>query len=679
MSCLAVGINHRESYPAVVRNFCISLNNTSPAAYRLLRNEFDGRIPAVVTLRSWHANADINSSPGILHQSLEILKRKVAEKAINKDLLTGALLFDEMAIRKLLQWSNNQMIGFENIPGKDCKTAQIAKDAVVFMFSSIDDSWQIPVAYYFIASLSGDEKCELLREVIRHILGCGVQLTNITFDGHKTNPAACQILGADLNVYSETFEPSFSVDSSKINIIFDPSHVIKLIRGAVAGGSIYDSENKLIKWIYLERLVRFEGRRNFASMHKMTQAHIDFHSNAMNVKLAVQTLSASTANAIEFLMQQGHSEFKGAEATIKFIRMFNDIFDVFNSTKSSSSLKILLKRKMSEENAQQIFTLFQEATQYIKGLKYRNKSGKLTLLCTSVLKTGFQGSVVNMKSLMEIYEKLVASKQITQIPTHYLSQDHLEVFFGKMRGFNFNGNNRNPTCQQFKATMRKLLANTTIHCSDEMNCRILEQSSVYNPYSNISTITSRRPIKEDIITNQIFTPDDIETVMKELSEIQKVHPNSQLIDLTELTISYIASTIEATIEKSSKYCEFCKDVFRSNEKVNQAFTSQQHTRKACQSTFEICRTADYFLKLELLKGQFDFDLVYHAISSSLNLEKLYPNSSFEHSSNHKIEHIKDILNLYIKYKCTYLAKTVSFGEVEKQIRETLVRFVSNNR
>lgn len=48
------------------------------------------------------ANADINVKPGILTHSLEILKRMVEEKAVNGEMLTGAILFDEMFIHKML-------------------------------------------------------------------------------------------------------------------------------------------------------------------------------------------------------------------------------------------------------------------------------------------------------------------------------------------------------------------------------------------------------------------------------------------------------------------------------------------------------------------------------------------------------------------------------------------------
>lgn len=107
--------------------------------------------------------------------------------------------------------------------------------------------------------------------------------------------------------------PHFTLNNSKIHVLFDTSHVIKLLCDAVASERLLDAENKPIKWTYFQNLVKFGYRKNLRCMHKMTQAHIDFNLNPMKVVLAVQTLSASTANAIEYLMQEGFPEFRGAE------------------------------------------------------------------------------------------------------------------------------------------------------------------------------------------------------------------------------------------------------------------------------------------------------------------------------------------------------------------------------
>lgn len=178
--------------------------------------------------------------------------------------------------------SYGKIIGFEEIPGLNPKDGNIASHALVIMFIAINDDLRIPIAYYFISSIEAGTKSVNIRKIIQLVLHCGVLVTSMTFDGHKSNPATCHALGANLDVFSNNFNPSFDIKGSTIQIIYDPSHFIKLLRDSVARNRLYDAENKPIKWTYCERLVRFSERNNLKSMHKLTQALIDFQSNIMN-------------------------------------------------------------------------------------------------------------------------------------------------------------------------------------------------------------------------------------------------------------------------------------------------------------------------------------------------------------------------------------------------------------
>lgn len=421
-----MGNPHRQPYPENVRNFCISLNNTSPAAYRLTRKQFDDRIPAPVTLRAWHSNSDINPTPGILKQSLTVLKRKVVEQAANNQIIYGGLSFDETHIHSMLQYANNKMIGYEHLPGLDMRDAKLATQALVFMFNAINDNLKILVAYYFVGRADADSKYHLVESVLRAVLECGVDVKAITFDGHRSNPAACHIFGANLDVLDDNFDPSFKIGEKTIHIIYDPSHLIKLWRGAISKGKIFDADNNRIDWKYFERLVLY-GKKSFNVTHKMTKAHIEWASDPMKVILAVETLSASTADSMQYLLDQGHPGFAGAEGTIRYIRICDDIFDIFNSTTQRTS-ENPLKKMMSVENFANIMEVFDKTANYMKGLQSRTeKRGRLVPLCRAPIKTGFQGCVINIKSLTAIYQELVGENHISHIPVHSLSQDHLEV------------------------------------------------------------------------------------------------------------------------------------------------------------------------------------------------------------------------------------------------------------
>lgn len=424
---MASGIDHRTPYPPAVRDFCISLKNTSPAAYRFVRNEFNNNLPHPLTITAWHVNSDLDCEPGIMSHSMNILKRKVSEKAANNEKLIGALLFDEVTIRKHFQWVDGKIIGFEYIPGMDRSKADVASETLVFMLTAINDNFRLPIAYYFVTKkINATTKMNLLYSVLDALIDCGVEVKTITFDGLKTNPAMCRLMGANLDVFAETFNSSIKYRDKEICILYDFSQVEKLARNNLSlKKCFYDADNNPIKWEYFERLVDFQDKRNFALTHKLTRAHIQWSSNPMKVSLAVEIFSAKTARSMEFLMNQGHPEFTGAGPTIRLIRVFDNLFNVSNSTDNTKENP--LKNHMNPCNIEQIYQLFQDAREYIKGLMVI-ENGKKVKLCKSSVKTGFQGFLINIESLSKLYNDIVVENELMpSIGTHTMSQDHLEV------------------------------------------------------------------------------------------------------------------------------------------------------------------------------------------------------------------------------------------------------------
>lgn len=82
-------------------------------------------------------------------------------------------------------------------------------------------------------------------------------------------------------------------------------------------------------------------------------------------------------------MDQGYPEFAGAEGTIKFIRMWDNLFNVFNSTDDTK--QVALKNPMNPSNANQISELFRNAHAYIRGLQIIENSKKKRICNTQVI------------------------------------------------------------------------------------------------------------------------------------------------------------------------------------------------------------------------------------------------------------------------------------------------------
>jgi len=86
---------------------------------------------------------------------------------------------------------------------------------------------------------------------------------------------------------------------------------------------------------------------------------------------------------------------------------------------------------------------------YIKELKVKDKGVYIPIL-ESNRKTGFLGFIVPMfKSTLYLYSILINSNILDPIKMYKISQDHLELFFGSVRGM--GGYNNNPTSRQFQS------------------------------------------------------------------------------------------------------------------------------------------------------------------------------------------------------------------------------------
>lgn len=676
INCLLVGVSHKEKYPEAVRNFCLMIHTLSVRAYEAIRSYFGNNLPHSGTIRSWRANADLNCDVGINEACLNILKRKAEEKRASGSELIVSVIFDEMHIRRMFQWCNSsrKILGFPTIGVHENSNVEAANQVIVFMVCGINERIQLPLAYHFILKLKAEERKTLLLSIIESLVNVNIKVANIAFDGLSSNKRMCTLLGACLNIFSDKFKPYFEVSNGdKVRIIFDICHMEKLVRGTIGTKEvIFDSADNKIEWKYFENLVNY-SKKGFGFTHKLTKDHIEWKQNKMKVDLAVQILSESTATSIEYLMKNGYKEFADATWTIDFVRMFNHLFDVFNS--KTLQHENPMKRSLNPNNKEEIFKLFETAIEKIKGYKILNKTGeKIVRLVKSGLQTGFKGFIINMYSLMSLYEEYVEEKKLlASIPTYHLNQDPVEILFGKVRSL--NGCNDNPSCQQFHGAYRKLLVFNTICTSRKASCYNYDVAT--EPFSDILFISSRRATCKTYDDDKIPMPEELDEIHAKMIQID-IQEKCSLLDpnLHESSISYVSNIIEFRISRPDRmYCDSCANVFKQNIKLNSAYSSSKLKNSPCLSTYILCKNADRYLKLQLLKGDIDFSVIYYAILQEIDVEALFDQTDFTHEPDHKISLIRGIIDSYIQIKGTHIAKTATFELHEERIRNKLNKLI----
>ncbi|CAB4037339.1 THAP domain-containing 9, partial, partial [Paramuricea clavata] len=539
------------AYPPELRSFALTLKFYSTKAYNYVRKSFDLGLPHVNVIRSWYSS--MNGEPGFTKDALTALKAKViAAKRDNQEVVC-ALMLDEMAIRKHVEWDGKQFRGYVDLgTGINDDSLPEATDALVFMAVSVNSGWKVPCGYFLVNGLTGQEKANLTKECITKLHEVGVKVVSFTCDGPTSHQAMLKLLGAQLSpgnlqaYFQHPCDPT-----AKIYIFLDACHMIKLVRNTMSDYKVLkDKDGNVIKWQFVEELHKLH------LANKLRSAHIKWKPQKMKVNLAAQALSSSVADALEYCEGKLKlPQFQGCGPTVQCIRVFDHLFDVLNSR---NPLARNFKAPIRRSNYQYTKRFLDEAREYIRNLK--GPDGQSIL--TSKRKTGFLGFLLCINAVVGLAEDLVNAENpvLKYLLTYKMSQDHLELFFSAVRAC--GGWNNNPTTRQFVAAYKQLLMRHNIeggrgNCTPQDDTEILnsvqDQHEINSVPTGISDVAIAR--RYDLEMRQPAADDhnycDVSNAM-ELSEYK------------EAAISYIAGYVVKMVEKKI-HCPQCLAVLTTNK------------------------------------------------------------------------------------------------------------------
>ena len=223
--------------------------------------------------------------------------------------------------------------------------------------------------------------------------------------------------------------------------------MLKLLRNCISTLKIIQYEGKNIEWYFLEELEKFQRELGFKFANKIDGQHIFFQNLKMKVKLAAQLLSSKVADALEFLMESGHPKFQGAEATIKFIRVTDRLFDLLNSRNvCGKGYKMPLRRETKDV----WMNVIQDTETYLLKLEYAGRP--LVKHRKGFFITGF---IFCLHSCSQLAQELLFDlpNPLDYILMYKTSQDHEEIYFGQLR--QGCGANTNPDLFKIKHRLKR--------------------------------------------------------------------------------------------------------------------------------------------------------------------------------------------------------------------------------
>lgn len=627
----------------MVRTFATTLCFYSPKAYRYVRAAFDNALPHEKTVARWYRGID--GEPGITKEALSVLRSKSESMASEGRQLIVGVSMDEVAIRQLVEWNpyNKKFDGVVNYGDSLsflCEGDKLtpAKEALVFMVSSVEEDWKIPVAYYLICGLKTGDKKQIVENVLIALEDVGAKVVGFTFDGTSTNFSVANALGCHLKIDDAPLVTHFQHPTGmhRVYVLLDACHMLKLVRNILASQSVLLTMNGEAKWEFIKKLNDFQNLTGLKLASKLTDHHINFQNQKMKVMLATQTLSKSVSDALGILKQHDPA-FDGSDATAELIIQINNLFDIMNSKDLQATG---YKKPLSKDNFAEVESIFQYADTFIRSIKLM--TGQPVLQSQS--KTGFLGLLINMQSFLGMYKELVVELGILEyIMTYRFSQDHVETFFGAIRAK--GGSNNNPSAVQFKAAFKRLLTHNNVTAPLKSNCLDFGDTTILNVTSERRNMDTT---KDTTVTDHSENYAEVEQMLTDDIELTDDFVDENVKDSAlQQTIEFIRKEIVRTFK-----CQDCLNTMTCHDTSTSLILSfyelsnqQFNTLAKDRVDFNV---AKYYKML--------VDTTVQKLQTSLYLNE-FENHAYE-DKHHKSNFIQHVVEICLNMRMKAYSKTI---------------------
>lgn len=315
--------------------------------------------------------------------------------------------------------------------------------------------------------------------------------------------------------------------------------------------------------------------------------------------------------------------------------------------------------------------------------------------------TGVIGLLICINSLESLYSTLIESNTLSYLTMYKFSQDHVELFFGKVRSQ--GGHNNNPNTRQFKAAYKKLLSHLELSSKFSGNCLPLENIPILQTTSTTQNInnTSRSYRHEDenednfsraFLQNRINRERTEEKYCNNCDQLAATLLDENLNEVTIQIIGYISGFVVYHLLKKIS-CDDCK--------THLLATKKEHFHKlidlkdvgglcfASDSVFIICERTEKILRdyIKISGGKTILKKYDKAFLSMKVLRLLININIFKETDahakdqfNHTYDLTKAIIEKYIDVRLHYMCKNENIKKnntTKRQVFNKLTLFQGN--
>ena len=158
----------------------------------------------------------------------------------------------------------------------------------MFMICGITGHWKHPIAYFLQNKILASVQTQLIKDCTGMLHSENLHVMALVFDGAYNNQSTATQLGCKMeSSITQTWFPHPQIPRTKIHVIFDVCHMIKLMRNLLGDRKIlfYEEKGKLhrINWQYIEALNCIQEELGFYWQMNSKTKHIEWAKHKMNV------------------------------------------------------------------------------------------------------------------------------------------------------------------------------------------------------------------------------------------------------------------------------------------------------------------------------------------------------------------------------------------------------------
>lgn len=452
-------------HPDLIR-FSLSIYSKSPSAYEELRSSGILTLPSQRTLRDYRnaIKPMAGFNPDVIEELLILVKDfKAYQRYV-------VISFDEVKIQSNLVYdkSSEELIGFVDLGDSTLNMGSfndlndIASYCLVFYVRGVASKLKFALGYICTTGAKSHQILATFWDAVSVLELNDIYVVAGTCDGaspnrkffslHSLLDGSDDFSQEDALVYRS--KNLFSEDKRYIWFFSDAPHLMKTLRNCIYHSSPSSkSRNMLnkdfkITWSHIRKIVEDDMKRPLHLLHKLKPEHCNLTPySKMNVRLAVQVLSASVANVLtDYYPVETHG-------TAELLLNMNKFFDCLNTRSYQEHWK---KRKddvkpyTSVEDPRfewlkNVFVKYFDDWKIYIDTKFKDftLSDRQKLFISNQT---YHGLKITVNSVIECTQFLLKNG-VNAVLTEHFNQDILEEYFGEHRSL--GRRSENPTVYQF--------------------------------------------------------------------------------------------------------------------------------------------------------------------------------------------------------------------------------------